>query len=246
LAYQTGTHVYVCRSYTAARVYRFDKTTGREDPNWSSDETFLCDTNWVERRDNGVTLLSSGWYGSFLQVSTTARNTPRTVVEYYSRGAKRYFITGRPNEIALLDAMPANFVRTGMTFAAETALVRSSDASRTPVCRFYAPPEAGGSNTHFYGRESDCTLLKRFQTLRYEGYDFRTGVPDTSGACPAALPKPVYRLFNQMTASNDGNHRYVVDEWLRNEMTAFGWANEGIAFCTDSATSANSFVAGAR
>ncbi len=47
-----------------------------------------------------------------------------------------------------------------------------------------------------------------------------------------------------MTASNEGNHRYVVDEWLRNEMIAFGWANEGIAFCTDIATGARSFAAG--
>ncbi len=189
-AYQTDSHIYVCRSYVEMALRRFDKATGREDPNWSSDETYLCGANFVEHRNDGVTLFSSDLYGQIRQFSTTARNTPRTVVEYYSRDAKRYFITGRPNEIALLDTMPTNFVRTGMTFAAETALVRTSDTSRTPICRFYAPPDAGGSNTHFYGRESDCTLLKRFPTLRYEGYDFRTGVPDAPGDCPAALPKP--------------------------------------------------------
>lgn len=235
-AYQSDSDVYVCRSNNSGNIElrRFDKTTGREDPNWSSDELFLCDNNWVERRDDGITLSSSGWYSSFAQFSTTARNTPKTVVEYYSRNARRFFITGRPNEIAQLDAMPANFVRTGMTFAAETALVRTFDVATMPICRFYAAPEAGGSNTHFYGRDADCTLLKRFPSLRYEGFDFRAGVA-TNGTCPAALPIPVFRLFNNASASNNGNHRYVVSESGRAEMLAAGWLDEGVAFCSSSA-----------
>ena len=232
-AYQSDSHLYACRGYLNPEVRRFDKATGREDPNWSSDETYLCGASLVERRSDGVTLVSLDQYGQMLQFSATARNTPRTVVEYYSRDAKRFFITGRPNEIAQLDAMPTNFVRTGMTFAAETAVVRTSDTSRTPICRFYASPGAGGSNTHFYGREADCTLLKRFSTLSYEGYDFRAGIP-ANGACPAALPTPVFRLFNNASASNNGNHRYVVSDTRRTEMLAAGWVDESVAFCTTS------------
>lgn len=235
-AYQTDIHVYVCRGNIAVSdVRRIDKSTGREDPNWSSSETFLCGADPVERRaDDSTLVFSSGIYGPFMRYSLTARNTPNTVIEYYSRDAKRFFITSRANEIMQLDAMPTSFVRTGMAFAAETALVRNYDTIRVPICRFYSPPDAGGSNTHFYGRESDCTLLKRFPALRYEGYDFRAGVP-LSGACPAALPTPVFRLFNNDGASNNGNHRYVISETRRAEMIKAGWLDEGVAFCTNGA-----------
>lgn len=241
-AYQTDSHVYVCRGYVNADVRRIDKATGREDPDWSSDETYLCDANAVERGSDGTSLVLSWWYGgSAVRFSTTARNEARSVVEYYSRDSKRFFITGRPGEIAQLDAMPASFSRTGMQFAASTALVRISDDASMPVCRFYAAPAAGGSNTHFYGRDSDCTMLKRFAALRYEGYDFRAGIP-AGGACPSTQAMPVYRLFNQQSASNNGNHRYVVSEARRNEMKAAGWADEGIAFCTSSATDSKPLV----
>ena len=238
-AYQTDAHVYACRGqnvWLGIALRRFDKTTGKEDPDWRSDETYLCNATSFERGSDATTVLGALYYGPLTRFSTTAQNVARTVVEYYSRTAKRFFITGRPNEIALLDAEPASFTRTGMQFSAETATVRSNDTTRAPICRFYAPPEAGGSNTHFYGRDSDCTFLKRFTTLRYEGYDFRAGLPDSSGMCPSALPQPVYRLFNQATASNDGNHRYVVSDTRKNEMLAAGWVGEGIAFCTASVT----------
>lgn len=234
-AYQSDSHVYVCRGYVNAQMRRIDKITGREDPNWSSSETFLCGAESVERRADGSTLVfSSGIYGPLVRYSATASNTAVNVVEYYSRDAKRFFITGRANEISGLDAMPTVFVRTGMTFAAETALVRTNDVTRTPICRFYTSPDAGGSNSHFYGREADCTLLKRFPALRYEGFDFRTGVP-ANGVCPASLPTRVFRLFNNLAASNNGNHRYVVTQVRRSEMVAAGWVDEGVAFCTASA-----------
>lgn len=239
-AYQTNEHIYVCRGqnvWLGIELRRFDKVTGKEDPDWRSDETYLCYANSFERGTNGTTLtLSSQYAGPPTRYSSTARNEPRTVVEYYSRAAKRFFMTGRPNEIDLLDAQTASFTRTGMQFSAETATVRSNDTTRTPICRFYAAPEAGGSNTHFYGRESDCTMLKRFQTLRYEGYDFRAGLPGSNGTCTSTLPQPVYRLFNQATAGNNGNHRYVVSDSRKNEMIAAGWVAEGVAFCTSSAT----------
>ena len=241
LAYQTETHVYVCRGYVNSQLRRFEKNTGQEDPNWASDETHLCNANWIERRSADVTLVSSDMFGQLRQFSTTARNAPNTVVEYYSREAKRFFITGRTEEIMQLDALPINFVRTGMTFSAETALVRSTDTTRAPICRFYASPSAGGSNTHFYGRDMDCTLLNRFSIFSYEGYDFRAGVP-TNGTCPATLPKPVFRMFNNASASNNGNHRYVVSEARRSEMLAAGWADEGVVFCIANVVDSKSLV----
>ena len=241
-AYQTDAHVYVCRSNGDPEVRRFDKRTGREDPDWRSDETYLCTASAFERGTDDSTTVFAEYGDSPTRYSRTARNEPRTVVEYYARTVKRFFMTAGATEIALLDGLSASFSRTGMQFSAETATVRTSDTTRTPICRFYAPPEAGGSNAHFYGRDSDCTMLKRFPTLRYEGYDFRAGLPDSVGACPSASPQPVYRLFNQAKANNNGNHRYVVSDARKNEMIAAGWISEGIAFCTTSVTDSRSLA----
>ena len=104
-----------------------------------------------------------------------------------------------------------------------------------PICRFYAPPQRGGSNTHFYGRGADCQFLNTVTSLANEGYDFAAPAPK-AGACPANATVPVYRLFNNQVATNNGNHRYVVSQARRDEMKAHGWLDEGIAFCTTSAT----------
>ena len=244
-AYQTSEHIYVCRGrnvWLDIELRRFDKMTGREDPVWRSDERYLCNATSFERGADSTTVFGAAFDGALTRFSTTATNEPMSVIEYYSHVAKRFFITARADEIALLDAQSANFIRTGMQFSAVAATVRSGDTTSAPICRFYSPPEAGGSNTHFYGRDSDCTMLKRFPTLRYEGYDFRTGLPESGGACPSALPQPVYRLFNQVTASNSGNHRYVVSEARKNEMNAAGWISEGVAFCTTSVTDSRSLA----
>jgi hypothetical protein len=227
-AHQTDSHVYVCRGSIDTKLRRVDKATGREDPNWSSNESYLCGASMVERRDNGVTVIASVPHGSLRQFSTTAINKPSAVIEYYAREAKRFFMTARADEQAALNARPDAFVATGMQFAVEEAKVFSTDPTRVPVCRFYAPPVAGGSNSHFFGSGSDCVALKRFASLRYEGLDFRAGTA-VAGSCPATLPQPVYRLFNSV-----GNHRYVVSEARRNEMRAAGWLDEGVAFCSSS------------
>ncbi len=236
LAYQTDSHVYACRGYIKSELRRFHKITGQEDPDWRSNETYLCDATLINRDGDEATTNNSGGIARF---SSTARNLPRTVVEYYARDGKRFFITARAAEQAALNARPDAFVATGMQFAVEDAKVVSTDTTRVPVCRFYAPPETGGSNTHFYGRDSDCALLKRFATLRYEGFDFRAGVA-VGGACTAALPYAVYRLFNNAGASNNGNHRYVVSETRRSEMQAAGWVDEDVAFCAASAVDSRS------
>ena len=47
---------------------------------------------------------------------------------------------------------------------------------------------------------------------------------------------PVYRLFNDLVASNNANHRYVVSDARREEMVSAGWKDEGLAFCGSDAT----------
>lgn len=110
------------------------------------------------------------------------------------------------------------------------------------VCRFYASPIQGGSNTHFYGRRTDCQLLNTYPEVINEGYDFAAPQAAASdGACPANAPLPVYRLFNNLSASNNANHRYVVSLARVEEMKARGWLNEGVSFCTTSAIDSRVF-----
>ena len=162
----------------------------------------------------------------------TSRNdaTPDTsVIEYFNRGVNRYFMTGRLEEQALLDALPGTFARTGMRFAAKGSLY--SDTPEQPVCRLYAPPSAGGSNTHFYGTGDDCPALNTVRQLRFEGFDF-AAIKPSDGSCPTNAPNPVYRLFNNRAANNDGNHRYVVSAATKSRMIAQDWLDEGVVFCS--------------
>lgn len=233
---QSNDYLYVCQNSLTPRVLRINKLTGLEDPNWSSDEAFLCNASLLERKEDGVAVVLSPIDGGLVQYSSTTKDAPLTVTEYYAREARRFFMTGRADEIRLLDALPQRFVRTGMTFSATSALVMTADTLTTPVCRFYAPPSEGGSNSHVYVHGDDCVAIKKYPWLRYEGFDFRAGLPNASGGCGAAFPRAVYRLFNQSPGGNDGNHRYVTTEARRTEMIAAGWVDEGVAFCAGSAT----------
>ena len=162
------------------------------------------------------------------------------VVEYFVPALKRYFMTGRKSEQATLDALPASFVRTGMSFAAKSSRYR--DAIEQPVCRFYSPPVRGGSNTHFYGNGSDCAALNRSTMLQYEGFDFSVRQPrvdvNKEASCPDEAPFAVIRLYNNKAASNESNHRYVVSVESANRMSKIGWLNEGAVFCSTQVTGA--------
>lgn len=159
-----------------------------------------------------------------------------TVVEYYVPALKHYFLTGRKIEQTALDALPQSFTRTGMTFAAKSSRYR--DIPEQPVCRMYAAPEKGGSNSHFYGIGGDCPTLNKLSGLKYEGFDFSVLKPTGTG-CPADAPNAVTRLFNNKAATNDGNHRYVVSAATRARMEAQGWVDEGVVFCSTSVTDAS-------
>ncbi len=99
-----------------------------------------------------------------------------------------------------------------------------------PVCLFYAAPESSGSNTYFYGMGEDSPVLNTVHQLRFEGFDF-AAIKPSKAACPATAPNPVYRLFNDREATNNGNHRYVVSDATRVKMQRAGWADEGVVFC---------------
>lgn len=180
----------------------------------------------------------------------------RTAVEYFASNAQRYFITARATEQQQLDALPSQFMRTGMQFTAfDGAVLPPSGlvveawqpkppfdpAGALPVCRFYASPQRGGSNTHFYGRGTDCQFLNTVAGVANEGYDF-AALPTKNGLCPVNAPTPVYRLFNDQSARNNGNHRYVVSQARLEEMKARGWLDEGIAFCAVAATDSRAFT----
>ena len=180
-----------------------------------------------------------GGGGTRANVWATTRTTPatdKTVIEYFNRDVGRYFITGRASEQATLDALPASFQRTGMRFSAKSSEYR--DVPEQPVCRFYAAPESGGSNTHFYGTGDDCPALNTVRQVRFEGFDF-AAIKPTNAACPATAPNPVYRLFNNKSANNQGNHRYAVTVATKAKMIAKGWIDEGAVFCSASVTDAS-------
>ena len=173
--------------------------------------------------------------GSIFATTRTAPATNKIVVEYFNREAARYFMTGRASEQATLDALPASFQRTGMVFTAKSSEYR--DVPEQPACRFYAAPESGGSNTHFYGTGEDCPALNTVRQLRFEGFDF-AAIKPTNATCPAIATNAVFRLFNNQSATNQGNHRYVVSVATKARMIAQGWVDEGAVFCSASVVDA--------
>jgi len=156
----------------------------------------------------------------------------RQVVECFVPSLNHYFISGRPNEQALLDQFPAVYQGTGATFLGFPS-VESPQAS-VPICRFYLPASAGGPNSHFYGQLADCNAIIALSNpvFQFEGYDFAMYVP-TGNVCPGYAPNKVYRSFNNRSAVNDGNHRYTTTVSNYNSMTALGWVGEGAVFCSD-------------
>ena len=156
------------------------------------------------------------------------------VIEYFNIALSKYFITGRVAEQTVLDGVPAGFRRTGAKFSAWSAV--EPPAGTEAICRFYLPPARGGPNSHFYGRPSDCDLVRATGNpmFEYEGEDFAVAIP-VGGVCPASAPFTVYRSFNNRQAQNDGNHRYTNAVSRYNEMASKGWVGEGAVFCSVSA-----------
>lgn len=162
-----------------------------------------------------------------------------TVVEYYNRALDAYFMTGRAAEQTLLDALPADFSRTGMEFAATAAA--AATAPQVRVCRFYVNTVSPLTNTHFYGREGvDCDAI-RAQNIAgfiYEDFDFAVAQPIASNTCAASTPVRVFRSFRPATAARTSNHRYTTSVASFDALTAAGWTPEQAVFCVTSAKDA--------
>ncbi len=144
------------------------------------------------------------------------------VVEFYSAGAKKYFMTGRPDEIATLDALPANWARTGLRMAT----YRTDAPLGSPMCRFWANDHAS-INSHFYSTNAgDCALLKAQTWAIDEGIAMRAQDLVAASTCPADTFK-VMRLFNQTTI----NHRYLTESQLAKITLPADWKVDGAVYC---------------
>jgi len=143
------------------------------------------------------------------------------VVEYLSPATKKYFMTGRPNEVALLDSLPADWQRTGQRFATH----RTDSTVGAEMCRFWGN-DGAAINTHFYSTlPADCAAVRAQPWARDEGIVMRAQTL-AGGACPADTEK-VIRFFNQSTI----NHRYIGESLLARTTLGPGWVSDGAVFC---------------
>lgn len=156
---------------------------------------------------------------------------PVPAVEFYHAEFDHYFLSADPAEIAALDSGRfTGWSRTG--YALEVLPPASAPLTDSvPVCRYYGNP-AEGLNSHFYSASAqECLFVgERWPTtwLLESSNVFQVVKVDTgSHQCPAGTTT-VYRFFNNR---RDVNHRYVVSEAVKVEMTARGWMFEGTAFC---------------
>jgi hypothetical protein len=163
---------------------------------------------------DSTVLASAELYGA-------ATSAPVSVIEFYNSTQDHYFMTWRPDEIAILDAgvQFREWQRTGKAFLAyPTAQPGTSD-----ICRFYIPPTDGDS--HFYGRgPAECAATAAAHPdFVLEDSRFMAMFLPTAGVCPANTTE-VYRVFDNRP---DANHRYMTDKSLRDQMVSKGWVAEG-------------------
>jgi uncharacterized protein (DUF1800 family) len=155
--------------------------------------------------------------GTLASGSPAARAATGVSVEYYHAGARLYFMSADPAEIAALDGAQG-WARTGGQFS---VYLNADDApGLVPICRYRGTP---GSHFHGAGQE-ECDLVGNDPGWTYEKIAFHATLP-AGGAC-AGGTTPVYR-----SAGNGGakNHRYTPDPtaWLRTD----GHTAERPVFC---------------
>jgi len=173
-----------------------------------------------------------------------------TAVEWRNAALDHYFISDRAPDIDALDSgRIAGWSRTGQSFK----VWPRAGVGRSPVCRFYIPPQHGDS--HFFSASpAECSTIaaKALTDPSYSGYTLETGemffvaLPDAaSGACPAGTAR-LYRLWNQRA---DSNHRYTTSASVKSQMTASGYAAEGygpdaVAMCVPPGSATLKLVSG--
>jgi len=142
-------------------------------------------------------------------------------IEFYNQSLDHYFVSHIAKEISDLDTgVHVGWTRTGQSFRVFTA----AQATTSPVCRFYIPPDKGDS--HFYGRGvQECTeTAQKNPTFINEDPQFFFVILPNAGVCPAGTI-PVYRVFDNRV---DANHRYMIDRNIRDLMVSQQhWIAEG-------------------
>jgi Repeat of unknown function (DUF5648) len=199
----------------------------------------------VESNWSDANLAAAGDLVGFFRLPSAANNfnlaslpppwVEDEVVEYVNRvnfpaqPDGQYFYAVRAVDKSLLDSMPV-WERTGKSF---------KSGGYVSVCRFYGGKN-GGPNTHFYSADDkECDALKKITFLDYEGQTFAVNMPlpgpTLNGDKPCPIDsKPLYRLYNNASASNGSfvsNHRYTTS-W--SDVAAFaarGWRDEGHVMC---------------
>ena len=172
-------------------------------------------------------------------ITVPTQSSALTVVEYFIASNNSYFLTGRVNEQAALDALPASFKRSGTEFEAFSAT--SAPSGSEAYCRFYISDPAKNISSHFYGsKSSDCPMLlaANLPTFKFEEYDFAVYKPLSAESCPAHAPLKIYRSFRPLATGVNPNHRFTLSKREYDEMTATGWTPEGVAMCAASGVNA--------
>lgn len=199
--------------------------SGAPDPRWNDDELHqlsLLHGSDFEAVDESVLMVDPNSAQARAPLPPARAEVP--VIEYYRAAVGHYFMTADSTETDALDnGVFPGWARTGLTFNAYPP----SDASHSPVCRFYGRPEAG-LDSHFYSAsiaECEAVIARFSRAWLYESGDvFTVDAPDPAdGACPSAA-LPVYRLYNNRA---DANHRYTTSLAVRAQMMNAGWIAEG-------------------
>lgn len=153
---------------------------------------------------------------------------PETAKEYVNTVTGHYVLVRDRSERAAIEAGAAGpgWKTTGLEFNVGLPMELGRDGA---VCRFYSP----GANSHFHtGFADECNGLRSTnRDWLFEKVDFMVTMP-RNGSCEGSA-RPVHRFFGGPAGVT--NHRYSADPEVRTEMTARGWAYEGVAFCTGSA-----------
>lgn len=155
------------------------------------------------------------------------------VVEYYHPILGHYFITSGETQILDNGGAGGNWIRTGQSFKAWPTAGEAPSSAKA-VCRFYGR----GPNSHFYtASPEECEYVKANDPgWEYEGIAFYIETP-VNGVCASGVP--VLRSYNNGFANNDSNHRYMTLNNIQSDMTALGWAAEGVAMCSTEASTNN-------
>jgi len=200
-----------------------------------------------DRAGNTVPNLATNFAGDTAAMPALAVSA----IEFRHAALDHYFISDRQPDLDALDSgRIAGWTRTGESFK----VWPSAGSGRSPVCRFYIPPQHG--NSHFFSASpSECATIesKILTDPNYSGYTlespavFYVALPDTvTGLCGAGTI-PVYRLWNQRA---DSNHRYTASAAVKAQMLAQGFAAEGygadaVAMCAPPGTATLRLTAGA-